>query len=1249
MEGGAHKLSRLDSQVSVDAAPDGIRSFHKSPFMPGGSLSSRDVSMDALPRNDPVPQQIRTNTSNSSLHPEFAQSIMLRESAMFSSSAPSDSHSHQGYSSLCKSVQDKIQFCVSSTVESLDEESLPLSISESCSSEDDDSWLKYLEVNEKFMPPDIKIGYYDVMVLYSEENQKDAHEFCQHLRSEITLKNGESVKAVLYDCEELTSLDASKLKHLEKSLERCTYVFIFMTKEFCEDKWMALSSEECLMKAIYDEEKRWCVVPVYTVSRRNAKFKIPMGLNSLKGINYYNNDQFYRNGVSRLIEDKLYQRLKNEKMHRDKQYKWLQQHIRQQVTEKENRKRLEYMEKLKTEQHELEEKRKTKDFVNQDLNQQHPMSTSDLGNYYPAMHYSYSEPGLQNKFYSSPYSASSDCLVQVDAKGQPYFVQNFNSNPCSMPYFQTAMVGNANIMENVDPCTRMNSSAVSEYPSPCSSQLTLPPQYYEVMAASQGQPSQQGQIQPLGYNQQLKSQPAQFSLQVTNQMYQQNPNLLPLSKMHDQLLYTQSAMNPQQTQTGAYFNKQQILNQSGLGVQQLDHFETQNTGLGPDLNMQQTVNQTAVSTSATYLQGGKPVEIPLQNRVGQRENNIEGNPHSNHISIQPQSCGNEAPLNNSPLSADQLSQLGSTNEMETTAEVEDAHKCIPVLSLLGQNLLTSLPASSCSGDEKSGVVVGGFPKFDNLSSNPSTDGRTLTLMESMGSQTSASQSQGLPNFDALSLNDPSMDGRTLTLMESMGSQTSASQSQGGITMPVNLLKENTSHSAPSPDNNKTDIAESVTETIRKTKEDGEKVIIHHHYHYYEEKKDEPKVINIYDAKTVQIGDKPTVIESKKLQNKSKSSKELQGQKEKTNVKFQSTLHDVARKEIEEAESQTCEDLPVSAISELKAEHASVANQHNSRESEDFLSIASRASPELKKSPSNKKDEEKEKHSLRTKSKDHNSMTVMEEKKDTHIGSIPYMEKKSEPIHLGTKPQIKSKPIATVPPSPSVVQNQPFKKATDNDNEETVLKSVGGREQSDDTRLKTVHESRGRPVHETEVKTVHETESEETTLKLSAPQRATNMASPFREGSHTDNGQNQASIQQRTPNSASSVRERWQRDLGMYQPTMRSTGPLFAKAYPFSVPAVASSSQSDETSAVQRIPLGEDLPSQDELDEDTSPDGGPPKSEGFVPNIQENKEEWLYLDTDSFDTQDPSVLDSSNPRRRKKANSSSTDIKSCTLS
>ncbi|KAK3589016.1 hypothetical protein CHS0354_031273 [Potamilus streckersoni] len=1288
METSPQKLFRLDSQVSVDAAPDGLRGYHKGLGMQETSLMSNDVSVDALPRNDHAPLQIRTCPSDSSLRLESAQSMIQHSSQFSSGSASSDTLIHQGYDLLTKSVQDKIQSYINSKNESSFEESSSFSISESFCSRDDDSWLKLLAEYEKHMPPDIKIGYFDVMVLYCEDNQNKAREFCEHLRRDIKLKSGESVKAVLYDCEELTSLAVSKLRHLEKALERCTYVFIYMTKEFCEDTWMELSSEECLMKAIYDEEKRWCVVPVYTVSRRNANFKIPMGLNSLKGINYYNNDQFYQSGVSRLIEDKLYQRLKNEKKHQDKQYEWLQGFIRKLVTEKENRKRLEHMEKLRTDQHILEEQRRTDELLNRNLNQQHPINDSEK--YYPAMHYSYSEPGLQNMFYSSPHSASSGCIVQVNAKGQPCFVGNVNPNSFdtkdayNVAYFQRGMIDNANIMGNVDPYTRMQTSAVNENPPPYSSQMSSLPQYSDVMAAGQIHPSKQGQIQSLWCNQQVWTHPVQFSQQAPNQMYQQNPDFLPSSiqQMHNQMSYTQFAMTPQQTQNGLCFAEQQILNQSGIGVQQLDHIETQNTGFRTDLNMQQTVNQAAVSTSALYLQGDNPIGIPLQNTVGQRENYNEGNDHpsmeprscgnGSHPSMEPRSCGNETPLNNSPLSADQLSQLGSTHEMEPTAE--EALQFLPVLSVLGQNSLSSLSASSYTEADKSNQEGGVLPDFNALSLRPSMDGRSLTSIESGDSQS-----------------------------------TSASQSQGSKNIPVNLSEENASSSTPTPDNTGTDMVESDTETIRKTKGDGEKVIIHHHYHYYEKEKDEPKIINIYDAKTVQIGDSPTVIESKKLQNKSKNSKELPIQKEKTNTKFQSTLHDVVHKEIDNAESQT------PGISELKVEHASVANQHISRESEDCLSVASRTSRELKQSLSKKKDEEKEEQPLRTESKDHNN-AVMEEKKDEQISSIPKMEKKNEPIYLGTKSKIKPKPIATVPPSPSGVQIPPFKKAIDSDNEETVLKTVG-REQSDDTRLKSVNDSRARTVpetvlktvpesgarnvhetvlktvpesgarnvhetvlktvpesgarnvHETVLKTVHEsgaknvhetvlksvhesgarnvhetqTKTEETSLKLSAPQRATNTASQFRGGSQTDKSQYQAPMQQITPNRASSNREGSQIDLGLYQPTMRP-GPLFARAYNLAAVQMASSSQSGEMFADRHVTS--DLPSQDELDEDTLPDGGPPNSEGFVPNTQLEKEEWYYLDTDSFDARE---VDPSNSRRRKKANSSSTDNKSCTVS
>lgn len=59
------------------------------------------------------------------------------------------------------------------------------------------------------------------------------------------------------------------------------------------------------MEFIYNFEKKWCVVLVYIVFRSKVNFKIFMGLNSLKGVNYYNDDDFYRRGFRRLIGDKV--------------------------------------------------------------------------------------------------------------------------------------------------------------------------------------------------------------------------------------------------------------------------------------------------------------------------------------------------------------------------------------------------------------------------------------------------------------------------------------------------------------------------------------------------------------------------------------------------------------------------------------------------------------------------------------------------------------------------------------------------------------------------------------------------------------------------------------------------------------------------------------------------------------------------------------------------------------------------------
>jgi hypothetical protein len=191
---------------------------------------------------------------------------------------------------------------------------------------------------------ELKVGFYDVMVLYSENDYLDAEKFRAHLEKDIFPEDPGKIKAVLYDGPELEGLSSSKLQHLDGGFQRCTFTFVFLTSQFVECDWCNLSSENCLMEAIYNKEKKWCVVPVYTVQRNKADFRIPMGLNSLKGINYYNSDDFYRKGVRRLIGDKIIKREENEIKHHQQRYDYLYKKVLEDI-ERDNRMQKQHEEK----------------------------------------------------------------------------------------------------------------------------------------------------------------------------------------------------------------------------------------------------------------------------------------------------------------------------------------------------------------------------------------------------------------------------------------------------------------------------------------------------------------------------------------------------------------------------------------------------------------------------------------------------------------------------------------------------------------------------------------------------------------------------------------------------------------------------------------------------------------------------------------------------------------------------------------
>ena len=152
----------------------------------------------------------------------------------------------------------------------------------------------------------INVDFYDVMILYAEEDRKEASAFRDHLQKDIKLSNGEPIKAVLYDEPELLSLSGMVFDRLGKAYGRCEYTFIYLTKNYVNDFSSKVKGESVLMRMI--EQESWKVVPVYTKRQDELDFDIPMGLNALKGVSYYANDNYYRAYVSRLIDNKILQR-----------------------------------------------------------------------------------------------------------------------------------------------------------------------------------------------------------------------------------------------------------------------------------------------------------------------------------------------------------------------------------------------------------------------------------------------------------------------------------------------------------------------------------------------------------------------------------------------------------------------------------------------------------------------------------------------------------------------------------------------------------------------------------------------------------------------------------------------------------------------------------------------------------------------------------------------------------------------------
>ena len=277
------------------------------------------------------------------------------------------------------------------------------------------------------MPKPLKVDYYDAMILYQEDDKNAVERFLKRVDTEVLLQKQHKPLVALYDQILPSDSGMSPIGELDFILPYCTYVLLYVTKDFCTDAWTEFSSQTCLMDAIHNPEKRWSVVPIFTEPKRNTSFKVPPSVRSLKGIQYWSDDKFYVDSLRKLLEDKLHVRKKKEADHRTERINWIRQEKGEEIRHAEERRQSELhakqKESLRMKQH--AEMMQAKENRHQKLLQERDRWQKQIQNQTPNEY-------LQNMETLEPSPKRDNSYMQSLYRHHLYN-PNVSSNPVSLP------------------------------------------------------------------------------------------------------------------------------------------------------------------------------------------------------------------------------------------------------------------------------------------------------------------------------------------------------------------------------------------------------------------------------------------------------------------------------------------------------------------------------------------------------------------------------------------------------------------------------------------------------------------------------------------------------------------------------------------------------------------------------------------------------------------------------------------------
>ena len=190
-----------------------------------------------------------------------------------------------------------------------------------------------VEDHQSEIPGQYKDKFKDIIIFHNKDDKQKAEEFKSFVVSQV-----EGVRIFMYG-DNITQVDTIDnhfpticFKFREntgrkgKRIVKVMSAFIFLTKQFFEKDWNELSKNGPFRGMLYDENS--LVVPVLPDKKEELGFRIPMGLNQLRPLNHFlQDDELYKESLKTQVLEKIRMRKKMEEQQFRDQVSWLMENV----------------------------------------------------------------------------------------------------------------------------------------------------------------------------------------------------------------------------------------------------------------------------------------------------------------------------------------------------------------------------------------------------------------------------------------------------------------------------------------------------------------------------------------------------------------------------------------------------------------------------------------------------------------------------------------------------------------------------------------------------------------------------------------------------------------------------------------------------------------------------------------------------------------------------------------------------------